>query len=55
MFKKLSLAALLVATTAFASYDYYQLPEAGKGTVKGTFYYDSDDPWSQWSINASAR
>lgn len=55
MMKKIALAALLLAATSFASYDYYQLPEAGKGTVKGTFYYDSDDPWSQWGLGVSAR
>lgn len=55
MIKKILFAVAAVAVTSFASYDYYQLPEAGKGTVKGSFQYDWDDPWSQWSINASAR
>ncbi len=55
MFKKIVLAALLVASSSFATWDYYQLPEAGKGTVKGQFFYDSDDPWSQWGLNVSAR
>lgn len=55
MFKKIALAALLVASFGFASWDYYKLPEAGKGTVKGQFFYDSDDPWSQWGLNVSGR
>lgn len=55
MIKKILFAVAAVAATSFASYDYYALPEAGHGTVKGQFYYDWDDPWSQWSINASAR
>ncbi len=55
MFKKIAIAALLVATSSFATWDYYQLPEAGKGTVTGQFFYDSDDPWSQWGLNVSAR
>lgn len=55
MFKKIALAALLVASSSFAAWDYYHLPEAGKGTVKGQFLYDSDDPWSQWALNVGAR
>ncbi len=55
MFKKIALAALLVASSSFATWDYYHLPEAGKGTVKGQFFYDSDDPWSQWALNVGAR
>ncbi len=55
MFKKIALAALLVASSSFAAWDYYHLPEAGKGTVKGQFFYDSDDPWSQWGLNVGGR
>ena len=55
MFKKIALAVALVAATSFATWDYYKVPEAGKGQVKGQFKYDTDDPWSGWGINASAR
>ena len=31
MFKKIALAVALVAATSFATWDYYKVPEAGKG------------------------
>ncbi len=55
MFKKIALAVALVAASSFATWDYYKIPEAGKGTVKGQFKYDTDDPWSGWGINVSGR
>ncbi|MCR5029828.1 MAG: transporter [Fibrobacter sp.] len=55
MFKKIALAVALVAASSFATWDYYKVPEAGKGQVKGQVKYDTDDPWSGWGINASAR
>jgi hypothetical protein len=55
MFKKIAMAALLVATSSFATWDYYAIPDAGKGTIKAQFLYDTDDPWSQWGLNVSGR
>ena len=55
MFKKIAMAVALVAASSFATCDYYAIPEAGKGTVKGQFKYDTDDPWSGWGINVSGR
>ena len=55
MFKKIALAAALAATASFATWDYYPVQEAGKGTVEGGLYYDWDDDWSQAGLKIGAR
>ena len=55
MFKKIAAAMAICAASTFATWDYYALPEANKGTVKASFQYDTDDPWSMWQINLGAR
>ena len=47
MFKKIALAAALVSSAAFATWDYYPVLEGGKGSAKGGLYYDWDHDWSQ--------
>lgn len=55
MFKKIALAAALTAGAAFATWDYYPVLEAGKGSAKGELYYDWDDDWSQAGLKIGAR
>ncbi|WP_407457077.1 hypothetical protein [Fibrobacter sp.] len=55
MFKKIALAAALTASAAFATWDYYPVLEAGKGSAKGELYYDWDDDWSQAGLKVGAR
>ena len=55
MFKKIALAAALVSSAAFATWDYYPVLEAGKGSAKGNLYYDWDHDWSQAGLGIGAR
>ncbi|WP_298768755.1 transporter [uncultured Fibrobacter sp.] len=55
MFKKIAMAAALAATASFATWDYYPVLEAGKGSAEGGLYYDWDDPWSQAGLKIGAR
>ena len=55
MFKKIALAAALVSSAAFATWDYYPVIDAGKGSVKGGLYYDWDHQWSQSGLTIGAR
>ena len=55
MFKKIALAAALVTSAAFATWDYYPVLDAGKGSVAGGLYYDWDDDWSQAGLKVGAR
>lgn len=55
MFKKIALAAVLAASAAFATWDYYPVLEGGKGSAKGNLYYDWDHDWSQAGLGVGAR
>ncbi len=55
MFKKIALATALVASASFATWDYFPVQEAGKGTAEAGLYYDTDDDWSQAGIKVGAR
>ena len=55
MLKKVILAATLAASAAFATWDYYPVLEAGKGSVKGELYYDWDHDWSQAGLGIGVR
>ena len=55
MFKKIALAAALVSSAAFATWDYYPVLDAGKGSVKGNLYYDWDHDWSQAGLGVGVR
>lgn len=55
MFKKAILLAAGLATASFAAWDYYPVPEAGKGEAKATFAYDFDGDWSRWGLAIGAR
>ena len=55
MFKKIALAAALVSSAAFATWDYYPVLEGGKGSAKGNLYYDWDHDWSQAGLGIGAR
>lgn len=55
MFKKIALAAALVTSAAFATWDYYPVLEAGKGSAEAGMYYDWDHKWSQAGLTIGAR
>lgn len=55
MFKKIVMAAALAVSAAFATWDYFPIQEAGKGTVRGGLYYDWDHDWSQAGLSIGAR
>jgi hypothetical protein len=55
MFKKIALAAALVSSAAFATWDYYPVLDAGKGSAKGGLYYDWDHQWSQSGLTIGGR
>ena len=55
MFKKIALAAALIASAAFATWDYYPVLEAGKGSVAAGLYYDWDHDWSQAGLKIGGR
>ena len=55
MFKKIAIVAAMAATASFATWDFYPVQEAGKGSIKAGLYYDADDNWSQAGIKIGAR
>lgn len=55
MFKKIVMAAALAVSAAFATWDYFPIQEAGKGTVRGGLYYDWDHDWSHSGLSIGAR
>lgn len=55
MFKKIALAAALIVSAAFATWDYYPVLEAGKGSAAGGLYYDWDHDWSQAGLKIGGR
>lgn len=55
MFKKIALAAALVSSAAFATWDYYPVLEGGKGSVKGNLYYNWDHDWSHAGLGIGVR
>ena len=55
MLKRIALAAALTAGAAFATWDYYPVLEAGKGSAEGGLYYDWDHKWSQAGLKVGAR
>lgn len=55
MFKKILAIALLAISASFATWDYYPVPEAGKGSAEGGLYYDKHNSWSQAGLNLGVR
>lgn len=55
MFKKIVLAAALAVSASFATWDYFPVLEAGKGSAEIGMYYDWHDDWSQAGLKAGAR
>ena len=55
MFKKIALAAALISSAAFATWDYYPVLEAGKGSAEGGLYYDWYHKWSQAGLKVGGR
>ena len=55
MFKKIALASAIAASAAFATWDYYPVLEAGKGSAEAGLYYDWDHDWSQAGAKIGAR
>ena len=55
MFKKIALASALAASAAFATWDFYPVLEAGKGSAEAGLYYDWYHDWSQAGLKVGAR
>lgn len=55
MLKKFATALALIGSTSFATWDYFPVLEAGRGTAEGGLYYDWDGDWSQAGLNIGAR
>ena len=55
MFKKVILLAAAIATSSFATWDYFGLLQNSAGSVKAGIYYDTDDDWSQMGLKVGAR
>ena len=55
MFKKIALASALAASAAFATWDYYPVLEAGKGSAEAGLYYDWHHKWSQAGLKVGGR
>lgn len=55
MIKKVILLAAAIATSSFATWDYFGLLEEGRGSAKAGLYYDWDDDWSQMGLKVGAR
>ena len=55
MFKKIALDSALAASAAFATWNYYPVLEAGKGSAEAGLYYDWDHDWSQAGLKIGAR
>ena len=55
MIKKIILLAAAIATSSFATWDYFSLLEGNHKSVKAGLYYDMDDNWSQMGVKVGAR
>lgn len=55
MIKKVILLAAAIATSSFATWDYFSLLDGNQGSVKAGLYYDMDDNWSQMGLKVGAR
>ena len=55
MFKKFLLATALLASAAFATWDYYPIPDSTHGSFEAGLYYDHDHRWSQAGLKLGAR
>ena len=55
MIKKIVLLAAAIATSSFATWDYFSLLQNNQGSVKAGLYYDMDDDWSQMGLKVGAR
>lgn len=55
MFKKIALATAIISSASFATWDYFPVLEARKGTVEAGLYYDWHHEWSQTGIQLGAR
>lgn len=55
MIKKIILLAAMIATSSFATWDYFGLLQNNQGSVKAGLYYDKDDDWSQMGLKVGAR
>ena len=55
MIKKVLLLAAALATSSFATWDYFGIPQNSMGSVKGGMYYDWDGDWSQMGLKVAGR
>lgn len=55
MIKKVLLLAAAVATSSFATWDYFGLLQNSQGSFRAGLYYDMDDDWSQMGLKVGAR
>jgi len=55
MIKKVLLLAAALATSSFATWDYFGLLQNSPGSIKAGLYYDMDDDWSQMGLKVGAR
>ena len=55
MIKKIILLAAVIATSSFATWDYFSLLQNNQGSVKAGLYYDWDGDWSQMGLKVGGR
>ena len=55
MLKKVFLAVTVAMSTAFATWDYYPIPDSTHGSAEAGLYYDKDHKWSQAGLKMGAR
>ena len=55
MIKKILLLAAALATSSFATWDFFGIPQNSPGSVKAGLYYDMDDDWSQMGFTVGGR
>ncbi len=55
MIKKIILLAAAIATSSFATWDYFGLLADGQVSTKAGIYYDWDGDWSQMGLKVGAR
>lgn len=55
MIKKVLILAAAIATSSFATWDFFGIPQNSQGSVKAGLYYDWDDDWSQMGLKTGAR
>ena len=55
MLKKVFLAVTVAMSAAFATWDYYPIPDSTHGSAEAGLYYDKDHKWSQAGLKMGAR